>query len=63
MNNAGINEKDATDQMKSMNLDSLKGALDQGMKEFNKINNDSMDKVMKDAMKELEKLKEVQKEN
>jgi hypothetical protein len=62
MNNAGVNQKDALEQMKGMDMDSIKNAVDKGMEEFNKIDKDSLNKVMKDAMKELDKLKEIPKE-
>jgi len=63
MNNAGTNQQDASEQMKSMDMDSIKGAISKGMEEYNKMDKDSLNKMMQDAMKELEKLKEIPKEN
>lgn len=72
MGNSGATDKDI-DAMKNMNMDSLKGAISQGMKELSnmnkdslkkameelkKINTDSLRKVMEEGMKELDKLKE-----
>lgn len=62
MKNSGSNEQDVQEAMKSINMDSLKGAIGEGMKEFNKINKDSLKKVIEDGMKEVEKLKEISKE-
>jgi len=63
MKNAGTNEQDSMEAMKSMNMDSLKGAISQGMEEFNKMNKDSLKTVMQEAMKEIEKLKDTSKNN
>ena len=61
MKNAGSDQQDAKDAMKSMNIDSLKGAISQGMEEMKKMDKDSLKKVMEEGMKELEKLKEIPK--
>jgi hypothetical protein len=63
MKNAGSDDKDAMEAMKSMNMDSLKGAISQGMEELNKMNKDSLKNAMQEAMKEIEKLKENSKNN
>jgi Domain of unknown function (DUF4878) len=60
MKNAGANQQD---EMKAMNMDSLKGAISKGMEEFNKMDKDSVKKVMEGAMKELEKLKDIPNKN
>jgi hypothetical protein len=63
MKNAGADGMDAMDEMKALNMDSLKGAISQGMEEFNKIDKDSLKSAMQDAMKEIEKLKGSSKNN
>jgi hypothetical protein len=63
MKNGGTDQQDAQDAIKSMNMDSLKGAISQGMEEMKKMDKDSLKKVMEGAMKELEKLKKDPKNN
>lgn len=58
MKNADSNEQDAAEAMKSVNMDSLKSAISQGMEEMNKMNKDSFKNAMQEAMKEIEKLKD-----
>ncbi len=63
MKNAGPDGQEAMEQMKAMNMDSLKGAITQGMEEFNKMNKDSLKTVMQEAMREIENLKDTSKNN
>lgn len=56
MKNSGGNQQDMEDAMKAMNMDSLKGAISEGMKEFNKIDKDSLNKMMQEGMKEFNKI-------
>ncbi|GEM_PF-1575822 len=56
MKNSGGNQQDMEDAMRSINIDSLKGALNEGMKEFNKVDKDSLNKMMQEGMKEFNKI-------
>ena len=56
MKNSGGNQQDMEDAMRAMNLDSLKGAINEGMKEFNKMDKDSLNKMMQEGMKEFNKI-------
>jgi Domain of unknown function (DUF4878) len=51
MKNAGSNDKDIQETMKNMNLDSLKGSIGKGMAEFNKLDKDSLKKLIGEKMK------------
>lgn len=62
MKNAGTNQQDMQETMKGLNLDSMQGAISEGMKEFNKMNKDSLKKVIEQGMKDMEKLKDIPKE-
>ena len=63
MKNAGSNAQGAMEEMKALNMDSLKGVISQGMEELNKINKDSLKSAMQEAMKEIEKLRVPSKNN
>lgn len=56
MKNSGGNQQDMEDAMRSINIDNLKGALNEGMKEFNKVDKDSLNKMMQEGMKEFNKI-------
>ena len=58
MKNAGANNQDLKNAMQSINIDSIKGAMGEGIAEFNKMNKDSLKLVIEQAMKEVKKLQD-----
>jgi hypothetical protein len=63
MNNSGANKEDIEEAMKSINLDSLPASVQKEIGNLNQMDKDSLNKLMKEGMKELEKLKAEQKNN
>ncbi|MEP7110368.1 MAG: DUF4878 domain-containing protein [Ferruginibacter sp.] len=63
MKNAGSNKQDLQEAMKSLNMDSMKDVIGQGMEEFNKLDKDSLKRAIEQGLKDVEKLKEIPKDN
>lgn len=58
LQNSGMKPKDLENLMNNVNIDSIRQAVTEGMKEYNKLDKDSLQKLIDDEMKGLEKLKE-----
>ncbi|MEJ7587512.1 MAG: DUF4878 domain-containing protein [Ferruginibacter sp.] len=60
MKNSGANQQDIEEKMKNLNIDSLTGtigkSMEEGMKEFNKMDKDSLKKIMEQGLKEYNKM-------
>ncbi len=63
MNSSGENKEDIEEAMQSINLDSLPASVQKEIGKLNQMDKDSLNKLMQEGMKELEKLKAEQKNN